>query len=428
MATPKVSVVIPVCNVERYLCECLDSVIAQTLRNIEIICVDDGSTDGSPRILDDYAKKDSRVKVIHKSNSGYGNTMNVGLDAATGEYFAILESDDIIKPNMYEVLYAEAEKNNVDFIKSDYEIFVGEPDCRQYTYKSICTKSSMYYRVINPSTQLDAFNVAMMTWTGLYKISFLRQFQIRHNETPGASYQDNGFWFQTFAFASRVYFIDRAFYMLRRDNPNSSVHNRAKVFCIFDEYEFIEKRLRADKEKEATLIGIFHKKKFDNCLFHYGRVGDEYKLDFLRRMADEFKAARANNELDKQLFMGSGYRTLTDIMDHTQEFNIIQLSNGVNYRPKIPQEEVFFLKRKLRAKEKELRDIQNSASYKIGRAITFLPRVIRGAIWCCKDHGVKYTVRRVLVHLHILPEKPDIDYKQLQNRLLSNKSECESQE
>ena len=140
MSKPKVSVVIPVCNVETYLRECLDSALAQTLRDIEIICVDDGSTDSSPAILDEYAAKDSRVKVIHKPNGGYGHTMNVGMDAATGEYFAILESDDIIKPNMYEVLYGLAKANDVDVIKSDHEVFVGDENDRIFTYMSLTEK------------------------------------------------------------------------------------------------------------------------------------------------------------------------------------------------------------------------------------------------------------------------------------------------
>lgn len=414
MHQPKVSVVIPVCNVENYLRECLDSAIAQTLTDIEIICVDDGSTDSSGAILDEYAQKDSRIKVIHKANGGYGHTMNVGLDAASGEYFAILESDDLIKPNMYEVLYGEAKKHNLDVIKADHEIFVGEPDARQYTYRAITDKKHLYYTVIDPAKNLDVFNAAMMTWSGLYRIDFLRENHIRHNETPGASYQDNGFWFQTIAWAKRVYFVDRAFYLLRRDNPNSSVHNRAKVFCIFDEYRFIENRLRADPEKEALFIGIFQKRKYDNCRFHFDRVGEEYKLDFLRRMADEFKAARARGELDERLFYGKGYQALTDIMDCTEQFYVNYMARQSDYVPKTPQEEVILLKRKLAARDRELRDLRNSLSYRIGRAITFLPRGIRGAVWCCRDHGFGYTLRLALVKLHIRKAPPTVDYRQLQ--------------
>ena len=103
-----VSIVVPVCNVERYLKECLDSVIKQTLKNIEIICVNDGSTDNSLKILREYEKKDRRIKVITKKNSGYGNTMNVGMDAANGKYIGIVESDDYVDEKMFERLYETA--------------------------------------------------------------------------------------------------------------------------------------------------------------------------------------------------------------------------------------------------------------------------------------------------------------------------------
>ena len=102
---PKVSIIIPVYNVESYIRTCIDSVLAQSLKDLEIICVDDGSTDSSPVILDNYASKDSRVKVVHKPNRGYGHSMNVGYEAATGEYIGIVESDDYILPDIYGTLY-----------------------------------------------------------------------------------------------------------------------------------------------------------------------------------------------------------------------------------------------------------------------------------------------------------------------------------
>ncbi len=386
---PKVSVVLPCYNVEQYLRECLDSAIAQTLTDIEIICVNDGSTDGSLAIMQEYAQKDARVKVIDKKNEGYGDSMNRGMDLATGEYIAILETDDYIKPNMYEVLYDLAKKNDLDVIKSDYEIFVGEEGSRSFTYMPVCKKHSQYYKVFKPEDELDIFNARMNTWTGLYKRSFLNEHHIRHNETPGASYQDNGFWFQTFLWANRVMFVDRAFYQLRRDNPNSSVHNKGKVFCIFEEYAFIEKILRSNPEKERKLIKIFQKKKFDNCLYHYGRVGDEFKMDFLRRMSDEFKAARARGELDESLFFGSGYPNLCDIMDKTEAF---YLRTANQESAKNPEQKIMMLEYKCKGLQQELQKIKNSRSYKLGRAITFIPRKFRGGIDCLKDNGLRYTI------------------------------------
>ena len=101
---PKVSVLVPIYNVEEYLDECLTSIAVQTLKDIEIICINDGSTDNSPRILQKYAKKYSNFIVINKKNSGYGDSMNRGLEKASGEYIGIVESDDFIEFNAFKEL------------------------------------------------------------------------------------------------------------------------------------------------------------------------------------------------------------------------------------------------------------------------------------------------------------------------------------
>ena len=115
-----VSVLTPVYNVERYLPECLDSLRAQTLRNIEFICINDGSTDGSLEILKRYAELDDRFVIIDKPNSGYGASMNRGLDAARGEYIGIVESDDVASPDMFKKLYRFASCHRCDLVKSNY--------------------------------------------------------------------------------------------------------------------------------------------------------------------------------------------------------------------------------------------------------------------------------------------------------------------
>ena len=103
-AQPVLSLLVPIYNVERYLRQCLDSAAAQTLENIEIICINDGSTDSSPAIIREYMERDARFVMIDKANSGYGDSMNRGLDQARGEYVGILESDDFMAPDALEKL------------------------------------------------------------------------------------------------------------------------------------------------------------------------------------------------------------------------------------------------------------------------------------------------------------------------------------
>ena len=108
----KVSVIVPVYNVENYLEECVNSILNQTYENLEIILVDDGSTDNCPQICDDWAKKDKRIKVIHKANGGVSSARNVGLDNATGEYIGFVDSDDYIDITMYEKMLKLLKKEN----------------------------------------------------------------------------------------------------------------------------------------------------------------------------------------------------------------------------------------------------------------------------------------------------------------------------
>ena len=117
----KVSVIIPVYNVKPYLKQCMDSVVGQTLRDIEIICVDDESTDGSLKILQEYAEKDTRIQIIRQKNAGAGAARNNGMRHATGKYLSFLDSDDFFEMDMLEKAYEKAERDQADFVvyKSD---------------------------------------------------------------------------------------------------------------------------------------------------------------------------------------------------------------------------------------------------------------------------------------------------------------------
>lgn len=128
---PLISVMVPVYNVENYLEKCLDSIIDQTYQNLEIILVNDGSKDNSPKICDEYAKKDNRIKVIHKDNGGLSDARNVGLMHCKGDYLGFVDSDDWIKPNMYEKLLELCLKYEADIARcksftNEHEIFEEE--------------------------------------------------------------------------------------------------------------------------------------------------------------------------------------------------------------------------------------------------------------------------------------------------------------
>lgn len=124
MAQPKVSVIVPIYNVEKYLDECMHSLLNQTLRDIEIIMVDDESPDNCPKMCDEYAKRDARVKVIHKKNAGLGFARNSGLDVASGEFVAFIDSDDFVDLNMFEHLYQVAKEYHADEVRCGIKFYV----------------------------------------------------------------------------------------------------------------------------------------------------------------------------------------------------------------------------------------------------------------------------------------------------------------
>ena len=358
----KVSIIIPTYNVEEYLEECMDSVVRQTLQDIEIICIYDGSRDGSLEILQRYAQNDKRIIIVDKENGGYGIGMNIGLDKATGEYIGIVEPDDFVPLNMYEDLYNIAEKENLDFVKADFYRFKRSSNGNMdLVYNHLSKNEEDYNVVFNPSTDPKTLLYIMNTWSGIYRRSFLEEYHIRHNETPGASFQDNGFFWQTFIYAKRAMIINKPYYMNRRDNPNSSVHNPDKVYCINKEYDFIREILMQDKKIWNRFKYIYWVKKLSNYLATVKRIGDEYKREYIRAISKEFCRAEELGELKKDVFTEEQWKKLQFLMRDPEGFSYKVISSGTT-----AFETTY-----------EVDRIKNSTSYKLGRLLTKGPRKIK---------------------------------------------------
>lgn len=311
----KVSVIVPVYNAEPYLRECMDSLVCQTLREMEVICVNDGSTDRSLDILREYAQRDTRIRVISKVNSGYGHTMNIGIDAAEGKYIGFAEPDDYVRQDMYEQLYRIAGKLNLDIVKADFSQFRGSGNHRKTEYCPLTRERSYYGKVIDPAKQPEVFRFQMNTWTGIYKREFLNRYHIRHHETPGASFQDLGFWFQTFCLAERVYFRRESFYRYRRDNGNSSVHSREKVYAVCGEYVFMHDFLERRPELKKRYLPVLAWKKYHDYQFTATRIGTEHRKAFFKQFAQEFCRTEAEGGLLRQYFTRGEWRMLRMVMD-----------------------------------------------------------------------------------------------------------------
>lgn len=308
----KISVLLPIYNAEKFLSKSLGEVLNQTLKDIEFICINDGSTDSSLKMIKDYAEKDERIVVIDKDNHGYGESMNQGLNVAKGKYIAILEPDDFVDNTMYETLYDLAEKYNADVVKSNYYEYETKTD--NNTYLEVL-EGLPYETLINAHLNKSIIHMRPCIWSAIYKREFLEKNHIRFNETPGASYQDTAFAFKVWVSAERVIFTKDAFLHYRIDNDNSSVNSSGKIFSICDEFQAMQSFLNLNYKWRDEYSGILQVLKLDSYLWNLGRITSEYKEVFSDQMALEFLKAKYEGFLDKQLFDDGRWKQIENIID-----------------------------------------------------------------------------------------------------------------
>lgn len=376
----KVSIVVPIYNVEKYLRQCLDSIANQTLKEIEVICVNDGSTDTSPAIIQEYVKKDSRFKCIDKPNTGYGNSMNRGFDLACGEYIGIVESDDYADPDMFESLYNQAHKHNLDAIKSGYYLYYSRP--KEKNIKQVIVSPALDRKTICPREDFSAkmemvefYNIKPTIWSAIYKRSFLNENGIRCNETPGASFQDTGFNFKVWACANRIQLTSAAYLHYRQDNEGSSVNSGGKVFCVCDEYAEIERFLQEHPMYRGKLECIKNRLKYDTYMWNYERLAQKFKYIFIERAAAEFEDDLKDGNLERSYFEWYKWKDLMELIEDPIKY----------HTKKSLDKEIVYLDKA------EYEKIIKSKSYRLAKLVGRVKSKIKGGLKCCQDHGTSYT-------------------------------------
>lgn len=294
---PKISIIIPCYNVEKYLKQCLNSVVNQTLQDIEIICINDGSTDSTLSILREYENRDNRIKVISKHNSGYGASMNIGLETAKGEYVGIVESDDYAELDMFEILYNEAKSNNLDIVRSNFYLYNSKLDTSEKLDQSWVKHNEIY----SPIDEELPFFQQPSIWANLYNREFLNNNNIRFLETPGASYQDVAFTFKVYACAKRFKMIENAFLHYRVDNENSSINSTNKLYCVCDEYREIANFVK-DTNRYEIYKYLIPRIKYACYCWNYNHLAKKLRFKFLKQMSKEYRTHILKGEIDKKRF------------------------------------------------------------------------------------------------------------------------------
>ena len=232
----KVSVIVPVYNVEKFLPRCLDSIINQTLKDIEIICINDGSPDNSLQILEDYAKKDSRIRIINQENSGPSVSRNKGILMAQGEYIGFVDSDDWLDVDFYEKLYAAAQKYDADIAACGIKVY------RKYSRVNYMLKYTKESCVDDLERKLYLCDVpeTCNVWNKIYRTTFIKNNNIEFE--VGINFgEDVSFTMEALYFSENLVTIPNTLYNYDRLNVNSIV--RTKSDKLIRDAEHVHNRM-----------------------------------------------------------------------------------------------------------------------------------------------------------------------------------------
>ena len=284
---PKISVIIPVYNGGGFLPRCFDSLLKQTLREIEIIAVDDGSTDEETlQILHRYDGADPRLHILHQENHGAGYAINRGAEAATGVYFCEQDQDDWREPDALQLLWDESQDGTIDVVKGSWRGHDRETVTAVSNWPKEWHRKTVTPLDLEQGDLLRLISTPPSVWSGIYKFSFLREYGIIWNETKGAKYQDTAFSLKTKTFASSLRMLNDPVYEYRMDNPESATAHPVDGFAIAEEFDSYEHML---KERAVSIWPVVARQRFDAYVWALMRMHQEDRELFVVRMAEDFR-------------------------------------------------------------------------------------------------------------------------------------------
>ncbi len=277
---PTISVIVPVYNVQDYLEECIGSIVSQTYKELEIILVDDGSTDRSATICDVWAKKDSRIKVIHKQNGGLSDARNAGMAIATGELIGFVDSDDMIRNDMYELLYSNMSENNSDISACGIKLFWNDGTPERMLTKSgsivLNTEEAML------ATVQESFLVQPVVYK-LYKRNLIENILFEVGK-----YHEDVYWtYQAIANATTVSIFDESCYLYRQ--RNGSIMHDAYSLKRLDSLDAQFLRLKYIEEHFPAIFKKCEINIWFSCIYTYQML---IKYASIEDMTEGFKIVK----------------------------------------------------------------------------------------------------------------------------------------
>lgn len=282
----KVSVVIPVYNVERYLEECLDSVINQTLCDIEIICINDGSTDNSLDILESYAKKDKRIKIINNENQGLSTTRNIGLEISIGKYICFLDSDDYLELNTLMEAYNISEQYSLDmclFKLINFDDITKKQFTEEYfdmTYlKELVGNNVFNHHDIGETL----FRISVTVHSKLFKRDLISDLRF----PEGLIFEDNTFFTEAMFKAERVFFLDKYLYN-RRLHSDSITHGNTERFTDWIEIYNLLIGITKDNGFYDDYKKVLYYKAISNSYVKFKEIDEKHKEAFFKKLKEDY--------------------------------------------------------------------------------------------------------------------------------------------
>lgn len=301
----KVSVIVPFNNVENYISKCLTSLIYQSLEDIEIICINDASTDNSKNIVLEYAKYDKRIKILNiNTMSGQSYARNLGFEIASGEYIGFVDSDDWVELDMFEKMYNKAKLGNTDITMCQAQLY-DDKEQRFYTddYYSLKNLEKMGDNVFSfEETKDEILNINVVLWNKIYKRDFLNNIEAKFQE--GFIYEDMLFFFETYLKANRINILWEAPYYYRQNRSFSTMQNSDKK--VYDRIPMVEKTYRVLEkapffaEKKAEIVSWL----IDDIFHRYTLLEDKYYKDYYANMQALFRSIELTKE-DKEILAKS---------------------------------------------------------------------------------------------------------------------------
>lgn len=277
----KISVIVPIYNVEDFLPYCLGSVINQTYQNLEIILINDGSTDSSPKICDEYALNDSRIEVIHQENGGLSNARNAGLAIATGDIISFVDSDDFLSLDFYKILLQTLIENNADVVECGFCKFKSDPKVEMTLQSS--EKNKELFEAVNALELLMKEYFKQIVWNKIYRKEVVAGLLFPTNKI-----NEDEFWtYKVFGNAKRIIKISDILYFYRQQE--NSIMGKEYSIKRLDGLQALEERIFYMREYFPKLENLAIQVFCFACIAHYQKICENEEIDTQKIIRKEIK-------------------------------------------------------------------------------------------------------------------------------------------